>query len=136
MIAYSIKDLERDLENVEDKIDSISSFVYSNAPADNPFMEHVLNLMMEHIHSLMDYRDLLSKILKEEQKKRMKEICFNENEIKAISDALDEYVFEHGLDDLPMHENGVYYGDNDIEECDAKRMNAIQSVYDKLYRRN
>lgn len=136
MTNQSIECLKQQLKSIENTIDGASDFVYSNSPADNPFMHYTLTIIMKQLDCLMDCRGLLSKMLKEEQEECMKNIYFNESEIKAISEALDEYVFEHSLDDLPMHENGVYYGDGDREECDANRMNAIQSVYDKLYRRN
>lgn len=63
----------------------------------------------------------------------MKNIYLTEVEIEVIKQVLEEYVFEHDLDELPMNENGEYYGDDEFEELDAKRMNAIQSIYDKFY---
>ena len=62
----------------------------------------------------------------------MKNIYLTKKEIQVIIDALDEYIFEHNLDELPMNENGEYYGENEFEKLSAKRMNAIQSVYSKI----
>lgn len=65
----------------------------------------------------------------------MKCVYLTKKEIQVISNALDEYITEHCLDDLPMNENGEYYGDSELEKYDAQRMNNIQSVYSKILRR-
>lgn len=64
----------------------------------------------------------------------MKCVYLSEDEVAVIEDALDEYIFEHNLDKLPMNKEGEYYGDDEFEELDAKRMNAIQSFYSKILR--
>lgn len=64
----------------------------------------------------------------------MKCVYLTQGEIKVISEALDEYVTEHNLDELPMNRDGKYYGDDELEQYDAQRMNNIDSVYSKIYR--
>lgn len=63
----------------------------------------------------------------------MKYVYLTKDEIQIISDALDEYIIEHCLDDLSMSEDGKYYGSDELEIYDAQKMNNIQSVYSKIW---
>lgn len=67
---------------------------------------------------------------------QMKNIYLTKKEIQVIIDALDEYIFEHNLDELPTYENGEYYGYSELEKHSAKEMNNIQNIYSKILRRN
>lgn len=63
----------------------------------------------------------------------MRCIYLTKNEIEVISAALDEYIAEHNLDELPMDGDGEYYGDDELEKYDAQRMNNIDSIYSKIF---
>lgn len=64
----------------------------------------------------------------------MKCVYLTQEEIEAISEALDEYITEHNLDELPMNSDGKYYGYDELEQYDAQRINIIHSIYSKIYR--